>query len=117
MQADLKALLDTITIGGNAVPNALMHFDGESDAFLVYSPSSESVALAGDDLPTASRVRFDIDLYSKGNYIELSDTVINTVVSGGWTWVGNSNDTYDDETGYYHRLIEIEKQRGVSYGE
>lgn len=117
MQADLKAILDTITIDDTPIPNAFMHFDGESDAFLAYSPSSESVALAGDDRPTATRVRFDIDLYSKGNYIALSDAVIEAVVSGGWTWLGNSNDTYDDETGFYHRLIEIEKQRGVNYGE
>lgn len=115
MQAELKTLLDSIMIGGSAVPNALMHFDGESDTFLVYSPSSESVALAGDDLPVGSVVRFDVDVYSKKNYIALSEEVVKTFVEAGWTWLGNSNDTYDHDTKMYHRLIEVGKERGLNY--
>jgi len=115
MQAELKAILDALRVGGSPITNALMHFDGESDAFLVYSPSSESVALAGDDLPVGSVVRFDLDVYSKENYLAISEAVVSAFVLAGWTWFGNSNDTYDHETKMYHRLIEVGKERGLSY--
>ena len=116
MNDEVKTILDSIVVSGTPVPAALFHFDGESDTFTVYTPSSESVALSGDNLPISTVVSFDIDIYSKSNYLALSDIVIDKFMSAGWVWLGNGNDTYDKDSGYYHRLIEFGKGRGVSYG-
>lgn len=115
MNSEVKTILNTIQTGEPAtqVPNALLHFDGSSDAFIVYSPSGESVGLAGDDLPLELVERWDIDVYSKGNYVQLSKDIKTAFLGAGWVYKGSGVDTYDETTGLYHRLIEFEKETGA----
>jgi len=113
MNSEVKAILDTITVGETAVPNALLHFDGESDTFILYSPSAESVALAGDDTPLEYVERWDIDVYSKTNYVQLSKNIRQAFIDAGWAYKGSGVDTYDEPTKLYHRLLEFEKEAGA----
>ncbi len=117
MNAEVKSILDTITTGSPAVavPNALFNFDGVADTFILYSPSSESVGLSGDDRPIGLVEGFDIDIYSKTNYIALAKSVVKAFVDAGWSYRGSGSDTYDEQTGLYHRLIEVAKEGDTSY--
>jgi hypothetical protein len=108
MNSKIKAVLDGIVLAGAPVPNALMYFDGEADTFMVYSPTSERVGLSGDDVPLDLVESWDIDVYSRENYIELSREIKNAMIAAGWTYRGSSNDTYDEGTKMFHRLLEFE---------
>ena len=110
MNSEVKTLLDGITIEGESVPNALMFFDGSSDTFVLYSPSSESVGLAGDDVPINLVQAWDIDVYSKKDYLALSDKIKQAFIGAGWAYRGSGSDTYDEPTGLYHRLLEFVKE-------
>lgn len=113
MNDEVKAILDAVRLAGKAIPNALLHFDGKSDTFVLYSPSGESVALAGDDVPIGEVERWDIDVYSKSNYLVLSNTIKQAFIDAGWVYRGRGVDTYDTPTKYYHRLLEFEKEVGA----
>lgn len=115
MNSEVKTILDTITQGEPpvAIPNALLHFDGEADTFVLYSPSSESVGLAGDDKPVDYVEAWDIDVYSKSNYVQLSKQIRQAFIDAGWTYRGAGVDTYDEGTQLYHRLLEFEKGVGA----
>lgn len=115
MNAEVKQILDTITVEGEQVPNGLLHFDGEADTFILYSPSSEGVGLAGDDKPIALIDRWDVDIYSKSNYIALSKQIIKAFVNAGWVYKGAGVDTYDEGTQLYHRLLEFENEGDTSF--
>ena len=115
MNNEVKAILDTIMLDEKAIPNALLHFDGESDTFILYSPSNESIALAGDDIPLALVEGWDIDVYSKNNYIELSKAIKKAFIYAGWVYRGSGVDTYDEATKLYHRLMEFSKEGDTSF--
>ncbi len=107
MNNDIKTILDTIQVEGTAVPNALLYFDGQADTFILYSPSNESVGLSADDKPLALIEGWDVDIYSKTNYVALSRQVIKAFVDAGWHYRGAGTDTYDEPTKMYHRLLEF----------
>ena len=115
MNDQVKAILDTLTVGGKPVPNALLYFDGKADTYILYSPSNEGVGLAGDDKPVALVEGWDIDVFSKTNYIALSRAVKKAFIDAGWVYRGSGMDTYDEPTGYYHRLLEF--ANGTDYEE
>lgn len=111
MNDNVKTILDTLKDdGGTTVPNALLHFDGKADTFLVYSPSNESVGLAGDDQILGLGDSWDVDVYCKGNYNALSRRMIKAFVDAGWVYKGASQGTYDETTQLYHRLYEFEQE-------
>lgn len=116
MNSEVKAILDTISVEGVQVPNALLYFDGEVDTlYILYSPSSEGVGLAGDDKPIGLIERWDIDVYSKTNYVALSKQVIKAFIDAGWVYRGAGNDTYDEATKLYHRLLEFEIDTNTAF--
>lgn len=115
MNQEVKTILDTITVGEDAVPNALLYFDGVADTFILYSPSNESVGLAGDDTPLALVEGWDIDLYSKNNYVALSKQIKKAFIDAGWVYRGSGVDTYDEATKLYHRLMEFSKEGDTSF--
>lgn len=108
MNEKIKAILDKIKINGKSVPNALMYYNGEANTFIVYSSSMERVGLSGDDLPQQLVEAWDIDVYSKSNYLELAKEVKKAMIAAGWVYKGSGSDTYDEQTKMYHRLLEFE---------
>lgn len=115
MNDQVKTILDTVTVSGTPVPNALLYFDGQADTFLVYSPTDESVGLSGDDEILALVERWDIDVYSKTNYKALSREIIKAFIAAGWTYKGAGVDTYDEPTKMYHHLLEFAVQGDTTY--
>lgn len=110
MNDKVKTILESITVGGETLASALLHFDGQADTFAVYSPSTESVGLSGDDVPLEEVEAWDIDIYSKSDYLVLSKQIKTAFINAGWCYKGRGTDTYDDDTKYYHRLLEFEKE-------
>lgn len=110
MNNEVKTILDNIRVNGETIPNALLHFDGVADTFVLYSPSGESVGLAGDDKPLEYIERWDIDVYSKSNYLALSKAVKQAFIDNDWVYLGRGVDTYDEPTKLYHRLLEFSKE-------
>ncbi len=110
MNDQVKTILESIQVGGNALPCALLHFDGQADVFAVYSPTSESVGLSGDNVPLEEVEAWDVDIYSKSDYLALSKQIKQAFIDAGWCYKGRGTDTYDTDTKYYHRLMEFEKE-------
>lgn len=110
MNDKVKAILESVTVGGESLTTALLHFDGVADTFVIYSPSSESVGLAGDDKPIGEVERWDVDVYSKSNYLAVSKAIKQAFIDADWVYRGRGVDTWDEPTQLYHRLLEFEKE-------
>lgn len=105
MNSEVKSILDKL-----GVTNALMYYEGSENTFVIYSPSGENVGVAGDDLPVEYVTRWDIDLYSDGDYVALAHQIRDAFVAAGWCYNGAGVDTYDEATKLYHRLLEFERE-------
>lgn len=113
MNKEVKDLLTKIRINGKPIDTALLYFNGVSDTFAVYSPSGESVGLAGDDRPLEFVQHWDVDIYSKADFIAIAKQIKTVFIEAGWCYKGAGVDTFDEATGLYHRLLEFEKESEV----
>lgn len=113
MNNEVKTILESVTVEGQPLKCALLHFDGEADTFALYSPSGERVGLAGDDTVLEEIERWDIDVYSKSNYLVTCKAIKQAFRNAGWVFLGSGVDTYDEPTKMYHRLLEFEKEVGA----
>lgn len=108
-----KILSDKISVDGATVPVAHLRYKGSSKTFVVWTILGEKPTLSGDDEPLFSVVSVDIDVYSKGNYLDVITEIKRIMKQNGWLWVEDSSEMYEDDTGLYHRTITFEKERSL----
>lgn len=113
----VENLLDTVTLGGRAVPYAHIKFTGSSPLYIVYSFLSETPAVESDDGVETDVVEIDVDIYAKkrSNLTDTIRAVKHIFTAAGWSWVEDSPELFEDDTGYIHRTITFEKERGNTW--
>ena len=114
MNAELKTIFgDAIKIGKKSVPTAHLKYKGKETTFVVWTITADSPALSADDEPMYSIVSVDVDVYSKGNYLDVITEIKRIMKENEWVWVGDSTEMYEDDTGLYHKTISFEKERNL----
>lgn len=114
MNEELKTIFgDAIEVGGKFIATAHLKYKGNETTFVVWTITAESPALSADDEPIFSIVSVDVDVYSKGNYLNVITEIKKIMKEHGWVWVGDSTEMYEDDTGLYHKTISFEKERNV----
>lgn len=116
MQKNIEDTLSKVTLGEKVVPFARLHYTGKSPLFIVYSILTELPEVCSDDTPETSVVTIDIDIYAKAlqNLIETIKSVKKRFIEAGWTWVEDSPEIFENETGFIHRTITFEKERMIN---
>jgi hypothetical protein len=71
--------------------------------------------LAGEDEVIGCVQFYDFDIFSKSNYLNVINTLIDTMVAAGWTYQPSrdSPDMYERDTKYYHKTICLAKESEV----
>lgn len=100
--AEIETLLSVLK-----VPYNFMFYEGADDTYITYQKQSADDALAGDDQVIGDVVYYDVDIYSRGNYLTLIDSVITLFEGAGWTYQPSreSPDMYETDTKYFHRTL------------
>lgn len=118
MNEELKKIFgDEIEVGGKTIPTAHLKYKGEETTYVVWTITAEIPALSADDEPIFSIVSVDVDVYSKGNYLNVITEIKKIMKENGWVWVGDSPEMYEDDTGLYHKTISFEKERDLQWQE
>ena len=114
MNEELKTIFgEAIKVGKKSVPTAHLKYKGKSTTFVVWTITADSPALSADDEPMYSIASVDVDVYSKGNYLDVITEIKKIMKENGWVWVGDSTEMYEDDTGLYHKTTSFEKERNL----
>lgn len=114
MNAELKKIFgDAIRVGGVSVPVAHLKYKGKATTYVVWTITADDPALSADDEPIYSIVSVDVDVYSKGNYLNVITEIKKIMKENEWVWVGDSVEMYEDDTELYHKTISFEKERNL----
>lgn len=114
MNNELKTIFgDAIRVGGKSVPTAHLKYKGKSTTYVVWTITAEVPALSGDDEPIYSIVSVDVDVYSKGNYLDVITEIKRIMKEHEWVWVGDGDEMYEDDTELYHKTSSFEKERNL----
>ena len=105
--AEIKTTLQSL-----GVPVAFMHYQGDADTYVTYMQLDKDNALAGDDTILGCVQYYDFDIYSKGNYLNVINDLIDLMVAAGWTYQPSrdSTDMYETDTKFYHKTICLAKE-------
>lgn len=114
MNEELKSIFgDAIKVGGKKIPTAHLKYKGKESTFVVWTITADVPELSADDEPLFSVALVDVDIYSKGNYLNVITEIKKLMKENGWVWVGDSTEMYEDDTGLYHKTISFEKERNI----
>lgn len=102
------------------IPVSFLRYDGNKTTYVTYQAINVDETLNSDDELQAYVEYYDFDIYSKGNYFGIINSLKEILKNNGFKWqpTMSSGDLYEDDTGYYHRTlcfsyIRSEKNNGI----
>lgn len=98
-----------------SVPVSFLRYTGKSTTYVTYQQTDIDNSFSGDDGLLGYVDYYDFDIYSKGNYLEIVESIKNILVANGFTWQPSrsSGDMYEDDTGYFHKTLCFAIEREV----
>lgn len=90
-----------------AIPVSYMFYEGHGEPYVVYMQQDADKSLSGDDELIGYVDYYDFDVYAKGNYLAIVESVKALLTANGFIWQPSrtSQDMYETETKYYHKTL------------
>lgn len=103
----IESIFDGFTVDGVAIPVAFLFYEGHDEPYVTYQQMDADNSLSGDDDLIGYVDYYDFDIYSKGNYTNIIDSVKNLLKQNGFVWQPSrsSGDMFETDTGYYHKTL------------
>lgn len=107
MNNELQTIFASFTVGGQAIPVSFMRYTGKATTYITYQEIQDDTSFSADDELQAYVRYYDFDIYSKGNYLNIIESVKEILEANGWRWQPSmtSQDLYENDTGYYHKTL------------
>lgn len=116
MNSEIERIFNNFSVNGVAIPVYFSFYNGNAKTYITYMESNINNSLSADDEYINYVDYYDFDIYSKGNYLKIVESVIELLEQNGWTWQPSqtSSDLYDRDSGYYHKTLCFAKERSVN---
>lgn len=111
MNDDIERALANLENDGKKLAVFFLNYTGEDETYVTYNSSGDLPVLAGDNELLNSVIDYDVHIFSKSNYVTIELAVKALLKTAGWTWTGSSEDQYEPDTGYYHKVNSFQKER------
>ncbi len=111
----IKTIFTDFTVDGVTIPVKFLRYDGKSTTYITYQQTDMDNSFSGDDNLLGYVDYYDFDIYSKGNYEAIIESVKTILTDNGFMWQPgrSSGDRYEDEAGYYHKTLCFAIEREV----
>lgn len=110
----IETIFENFMVDGVEIPVSFLQYNGKSTTYITYQLEYEGNSLSGDDELLEYACYYDFDIYSKGNYLNIIESVKEKLTENGFMFQPSrsSGDFFETDTGYYHRTLNfaIEKQ-------
>lgn len=109
MESEIKKILNL-----ENVEVAHLRYKGNKKTYVVWTITEDEPSFSSDDEITDSEVTVDIDIYSDSNYLEIMRLIKTKMKENDWTWDGDSQEFYEEDTKLYHRTCSFKKGRYIN---
>ncbi len=109
----IEKIFKDFTVDGVKIPVSFLRYKGDSETFITYAEVFKDTSFSGDNRIIGYVDYYDIDIYTKGNYLNIVNEVKEKMELNDFTWQPSldSADMYEDDTGYYHKTLCFAKER------
>ena len=103
----IQSIFRNFTVNGVSIPVKFMHYQGHGEPYITYMNQDMDGSLSGDDDLVSYVDYYDFDVYSKGNFFPIIESVKHKLKENGFVWQPSrsSIDFYEPDTGYYHKTL------------
>lgn len=103
----IESIFQDFTVNGVSIPVSYMFYEGHGEPYIVYLQEDADNSLSGDDDLIGYVDYYDFDVYSKGNFMNVIESVKALLKQNGFVWQPSrsSADMYETETGYFHKTL------------
>ena len=107
MNKELQKIFTGFEVDNVPIPVAFLHYTGKATTYITYMEVQNDTTFDADDELQAYVTYFDFDIYSKGNYLNVIESVKEILKANGWRWQPSmtSQDLYEEDTGYFHKTL------------
>lgn len=96
------------TSAGVEIPVRAIVYKGDKTTYITFSELQKYPRLMADDECEYSAPRFDIDIYTKDNFVGILAEIKERMTNAGWTWIEDGPDLYEADTKYFHKTTTFE---------
>lgn len=113
----MNSLIETIfanfKVNEVSIPVSFMKYGGKSTTYITYQLIDMANSFSGDDELLGYVDYYDFDIYSKGNYMAIIESVKTILKDNGFMFQPSRSrgDFYEADTGYYHRTLCFAKEK------
>lgn len=103
----IESILNNFTVNGENIPVSYMYYEGHGEPYVVYMQENADNSLSADDELIGYVDYYDFDIYSKGNYKQIVESLKTILKNNNFIFQPSrsSADMYETETGYYHKTL------------
>ena len=103
----IEQIFANFTVDKVQIPVSFMYYEGHGEPYVVYMQQDADRSLSGDDELIGYVDYYDFDVYSKGNFLEVIESVKAILKANNFVWQPSrsSQDFFEPDTGYYHKTL------------
>ena len=107
----MNELIETIfkdfTVDGVSIPVKFLRYEGHGEPYVVYMQQDSNNSFSGDDDLLGYVEYYDFDVYSRGNFLNIVESIKEKLKDNGFVWQPSrsSQDFFETDTGYYHKTL------------
>lgn len=116
MNSLIETIFTNFIVDGVLIPVSFMKYYGKKTTYITYMYYDSNNSFSGDDELLGWVDYYDFDIYSKGNYLNIIESVKSVMKQNGFMYQPSrsSQDMFEDDTGYFHRTLSFAKEREES---
>lgn len=113
MNSLIEEIFQDFTVDGKSIPVAFVKYTGKSTTYITYMYYDSNNSYSGDNELLGWVDYYDFDIYSKGNYLNIIESVKKLMKQNGFMFQPSrcSSDMYEADTGYFHRTLSFAIER------
>lgn len=103
----IESIFQNFTVDGVVIPVSFMFYEGHGEPYVVYMEQDADGSISGDDDLLGYVDYYDFDVYSKGNYSNVIESVKALLKANNFVFQPSrsSRDMFEPDTGYYHKTL------------
>lgn len=113
MNSLIETIFQNFIVDNKLIPVSFMRYNGKSTTYITYMYYDSNNSYSGDNELLGWVDYYDFDIYSKGNYLNIIESVKSVMKQNGFMFQPSrsSADMYEDDTGYFHRTLSFAIER------
>lgn len=103
----IETILADFTVDKVKIPVSFLFYEGHGEPYVTYMQQDADKSFSGDDELLGYVDYYDFDVYSKGNFFPIVESLKAILKANGFIWQPSrsSIDMFETDTGYFHKTL------------